>query len=86
MARILVLGAGYVGAALGARALDEGHEVTLADNWYATERAQLDGLEARGARVETADIRSSEPDASGRKSRAFDDRNRNSRGRTPTIV
>jgi nucleoside-diphosphate-sugar epimerase len=60
LARILVLGAGYVGAALGARALDEGHEVTLADNWYATERAQLDGLEARGARVETADIRSSD--------------------------
>ena len=60
MARILVLGAGYVGAALGARALDEGHEVSLADNWYATERAQLDGLEARGARVETADIRSSD--------------------------
>jgi len=39
--------AAAVGAALGARALDEGHEVTLADNWYATERAQLDGLEAR---------------------------------------
>ena len=30
----------------------------LADNWYATERAQLAGLEERGARVETADIRS----------------------------
>jgi nucleoside-diphosphate-sugar epimerase len=54
---LLVLGAGYVGAALGLLALDEGHEVTLADNWYATERSQLDGLEARGARVETADIR-----------------------------
>jgi nucleoside-diphosphate-sugar epimerase len=54
---LLILGAGYVGAALGALALDEGHEVTLADNWYATERSQLDGLAARGARVETADIR-----------------------------
>lgn len=54
---LLILGAGYVGAALAARALDEGHDVTLADNWYATERAQLDGLESRGARVETADIR-----------------------------
>jgi nucleoside-diphosphate-sugar epimerase len=54
---LLVLGAGYVGAALGLLALDEGHEVTLADNWYATERSQLDGLEARDARVETADIR-----------------------------
>lgn len=29
----------------------------LADNWYATERGQLDTLEARGARIETADIR-----------------------------
>jgi nucleoside-diphosphate-sugar epimerase len=29
----------------------------LADNWYATKREQLEGLEARGARVETADIR-----------------------------
>jgi nucleoside-diphosphate-sugar epimerase len=54
---LLVLGAGYVGAALGLLARDEGHEVTLADNWYATERSQLDGLEARDARVETADIR-----------------------------
>ena len=57
MPPLLVLGAGYVGAALGLLALDEGHEVTLADNWHATERSQLDGLEARGARVETADIR-----------------------------
>jgi nucleoside-diphosphate-sugar epimerase len=29
----------------------------LADNWYATERGQLERLEERGARVETADIR-----------------------------
>ena len=29
----------------------------LADNWYATEREQLSGLEESGARVETADIR-----------------------------
>jgi UDP-glucose 4-epimerase len=54
---ILILGAGYVGAALGALALEEGREVTLADNWYATDRSQLDGLESRGARIETADIR-----------------------------
>ena len=46
-----------MGAALGAAALDRGHEPTLADNWYATERSQLDELEAAGARVETADIR-----------------------------
>ncbi len=32
----------------------------LADNWYATERSQLAPLEERGARVETADIRSRE--------------------------
>ena len=31
----------------------------LADNWYATRRDQLDGLTARGARVETVDIRRS---------------------------
>lgn len=53
----LILGAGYVGAALGARALGEGHEVVLADNWHATDREQLAGLERDGARVEDADIR-----------------------------
>jgi UDP-glucuronate decarboxylase len=57
VARILVLGAGYVGAKLGELALAQGHEVVLADNWFATERSQLDGLVASGARVETADIR-----------------------------
>jgi UDP-glucose 4-epimerase len=57
LARLLILGAGYVGAALGAAALHRGDEPTLADNWHVTERSQLDGLEARGARVETADIR-----------------------------
>ena len=57
MARVLVLGAGYIGAKLGELALSEGHEVVLADNWFATERSQLDGLAAAGARVETADIR-----------------------------
>jgi len=55
--RVLVLGAGYIGARLGVLALGDGHEVVLADNWFATERSQLDGLEAAGARVETADIR-----------------------------
>ena len=55
---MLILGAGYIGAALAELALAEGREVTLADNWYATERSQLDGLAARGARVVTADIRS----------------------------
>ena len=57
MARILVLGAGYIGAKVGELALGAGHEVVLADNWFATERAQLDGLAEAGARVETADIR-----------------------------
>lgn len=55
---LLVLGAGYIGARLAELALDRGLGVVLADNWYATEREQLAGLEARGARVETADIRS----------------------------
>jgi UDP-glucose 4-epimerase len=55
--RVLVLGAGYIGAKLGELALGAGHEVVLADNWFATERSQLNGLAAAGARVETADIR-----------------------------
>lgn len=54
---ILVLGAGYLGAALAELALSRGESVTLADNWFATERSQLEELESRGARVETADIR-----------------------------
>jgi UDP-glucuronate 4-epimerase len=57
----LVLGAGYIGAAVAARALDAGREVVLADNWHATDREQLVALEARGAAVRTADIR--HPDA-----------------------
>jgi UDP-glucose 4-epimerase len=55
--RLLVLGAGYIGARLGALALEQGHEVVLADNWFATCREQLEPLEAAGARVETVDIR-----------------------------
>jgi len=54
---LLVLGAGYIGAALGELALARGLGVVLADNWNATARDQLDPLERRGARVETADIR-----------------------------
>jgi nucleoside-diphosphate-sugar epimerase len=53
-APLLVLGAGYVGAALADRALRAGREVVLADNWYATRREQVEPL---GARVETVDIR-----------------------------
>ena len=60
MSSLLVLGAGYIGAALAERALEDGHDVALADNWYATDREQLRELEQRGARVETADIRRSE--------------------------
>jgi nucleoside-diphosphate-sugar epimerase len=52
--RILVLGAGYVGAEVARQALARGDEVVLADNWYATEQGQLAGL---AARVETVDIR-----------------------------
>jgi UDP-glucose 4-epimerase len=57
VARLLVLGAGYIGAKVAELALERGHEVVLADNWYATRREQLAPLEAAGARVETADIR-----------------------------
>src|SRR5688572_30806662 len=57
---LLILGAGYIGAAIAARALDAGADVLLADNWFATARDQLDVLEQRGARVVTADVRSRE--------------------------
>lgn len=57
MSSLLILGAGYIGAALGELALARGHAVTLADNWFATRREQLDVLAVRGARVATADIR-----------------------------
>jgi UDP-glucose 4-epimerase len=60
LASILVLGAGYLGAALADLALSAGDRMTLADNWYATDRDQLAALERRGARVETADIRDRE--------------------------
>lgn len=60
MASLLVLGGGYVGAALAEHALANGDRVTVADNWYATERGQLSGLEGLGVVVETADIRDRE--------------------------
>jgi nucleoside-diphosphate-sugar epimerase len=55
---ILVLGSGYLGAAAAERALRAGERVTLADDWSATDRAQVGGLEADGALVRTLDIRS----------------------------
>ncbi|HEX6489947.1 MAG TPA: NAD-dependent epimerase/dehydratase family protein [Gaiellaceae bacterium] len=57
---LLVLGAGYLGSKLAELALSGGEEVVLADNWFATKRPQLAALEAAGARIETADIRSEE--------------------------
>jgi UDP-glucose 4-epimerase len=57
MGSLLILGAGYMGAALAEVALEQDHEVTLADNWYATERNRLAELEAEGATLVTADIR-----------------------------
>ena len=57
MSSFLILGAGYMGAALAEVALEQDHDVTLADNWYLTERSRLAELEREGARVETADIR-----------------------------
>ena len=57
MSSLLILGAGYLGSALAELALSTGETVTLADNWYATDRESLAPLEAQGARVETADIR-----------------------------
>ncbi len=54
---LLILGAGYVGAAMAGQALAAGDRVTLADNWFATDRSQLSGLEEKGATVVDADIR-----------------------------
>ncbi len=52
-----MLGAGYIGAAAAEQALRTGEAVTLADDWSATERGQVDGLEGAGAVVRTVDIR-----------------------------
>jgi nucleoside-diphosphate-sugar epimerase len=55
--KLLVLGAGYVGARMAELALERGDEVLLADNWFATEREQLTHLEEKGALIQSADIR-----------------------------
>ena len=52
---LLILGAGYLGAAIAERAIAADEDVTLADNWFATERAQAEAVE--GARVVDCDIR-----------------------------
>lgn len=57
MSSLLLLGAGYLGAAVAERALQAGHSVVLADNWTATDEAQLEPLRTAGADVRTADIR-----------------------------
>jgi UDP-glucose 4-epimerase len=54
---LLIIGAGYIGATLAELALAAGESVTLADNWYATDRGRLAQLESDGARIETADVR-----------------------------
>jgi nucleoside-diphosphate-sugar epimerase len=57
VARLLILGAGYLGATAAEQALRAGEEVALADDWSATERGQVNGLEEDGAAVHTVDIR-----------------------------
>jgi nucleoside-diphosphate-sugar epimerase len=57
VARLLILGAGYLGATAAEQALRAGEEVALADDWSATERWQVNGLEEDGAAVHTVDIR-----------------------------
>jgi nucleoside-diphosphate-sugar epimerase len=59
VAPLLILGAGYIGAALAERALAAGDEVILADNWYATAREELSVPALEGAEVVEADIRRS---------------------------
>ena len=54
---LLILGAGYIGAAVAELALERGEEVVLADNWYAT-----DARAARRARA--APARASRPPTS----------------------
>jgi nucleoside-diphosphate-sugar epimerase len=53
---LLILGAGYLGAAIARRAVAAGDDVTLADNWYATERSQAEAVS--GAAVVDFDLRS----------------------------
>jgi nucleoside-diphosphate-sugar epimerase len=57
VAPLLILGAGYLGAALAERALAAGDEVILADNWYATAREELSVPALEGAELVEADIR-----------------------------
>jgi UDP-glucose 4-epimerase len=57
VAGLLVLGAGYIGAAAAEQALAAGEAVALADDWSVTDRWQVNGLEADGASVHTIDIR-----------------------------
>ena len=52
---LLILGAGYLGAAIAERAIAAGDDVVLADNWFATERSQAEAV--AGARVVDCDIR-----------------------------
>jgi UDP-glucose 4-epimerase len=54
---LLVLGAGYLGAAAAEQALRAGEPVALADDWSATDREQVRSLEDAGASVHTVDIR-----------------------------
>ena len=58
MSGLLVLGAGYIGAAAAEQALRAGEAVALADDWSVTDRWQVNGLEEEGAAVHTVDIRS----------------------------
>jgi UDP-glucose 4-epimerase len=57
VAGLLVLGAGYIGAAVAEQALGAGEAVALADDWSTTDRWQVNGLEDEGAAVHTVDIR-----------------------------
>ncbi len=55
--RMLILGAGYIGAAVARRAKSCGWSVTMADNWHATEPRQVEAIRASGVHLRTVDIR-----------------------------
>ena len=53
MNTVVLGGAGFIGSALAARLLAEGHDVTIVDNFSRGQRAHI----PLGCRIETCDVR-----------------------------